>query len=47
MRDGTRAALLPSHQRLVEAVRKVPEGQEWLGRLLCSQALCLMEVGPH
>ena len=44
MRDGVRAQLLPGHQRLAEALRKVPEGQEWLGRILCSLALCLMEV---
>ena len=44
MRDGVRAQLLPGHQRLAEALRKVPEGQEWLGRTLCSLALCLMEV---
>ena len=43
-REGLRSHLLPSCQIVVDAVRKVPNKQEWLSSLLLQLALAQLEV---
>lgn len=43
-RDGLRAHLLPSEQTVVDAVRKLPDKQEWLSSLLLQLSLGQLEV---
>ena len=45
-RDGLRVHVLPSQQTVVDAVRKLPDQQEWLASLLLQLALSQLEV-PH
>lgn len=43
-REGLRYHLLPSEQVVVDAVRKLPDKQEWLSSLLLQLALGQLEV---
>lgn len=43
-REGLRCHLLPSGQTVVDAVRKLPDKQEWLSSLLLQLALGQLEV---
>ena len=43
-REGMRSHLLPSEQIVVNAVRKLPDKQEWLSSLLLQLALGQLEV---
>ena len=43
-REGLRCHLLPSEQTIVDAVRKLPDKQEWLSSLLLQLALGQLEV---
>ena len=43
-REGLRRHLLPSEQTVVDAVRKLPDKQEWLSTLLLQLALGQLEV---
>ena len=45
-REGRRSHLLPSTQAVVDAVRKLPDKQEWLSFLLLQLALTQLEVFP-
>ena len=43
-REGLQCHLLPSEQIVVDAVRKLPDKQEWLSSLLLQLALGQLEV---
>ena len=46
-REGLRCHLLPSEQTVVDAVRKLPDKQEWLSSLLLQLALGQLEVSDN
>ena len=46
-REGLHAHLLASQQQIVDAVRKLPDKQEWLSRLLLQTSLAQLEVAPY